>query len=172
VAEVRDASRNLDLVFGALADPNRRAMLTRLSRGPATAGELAEPLRISRPAVSQHLNVLESAGLVVRTRRAQWRTCTLRVEPLDEVSAWLGRQRAAWEESFDALEDRLRELKRERENGPGHPGGQREEGRPEEWDGHGGRGEPAGRAGAPREPGGPPAGRGTPGHQDEGTAER
>lgn len=90
-----DASETLDLVFGALAEPNRRAMLTRLSRGPATAGELAQPLRISKPAVSQHLKVLEAAGLVIRTRQAQWRTCTLRTEPLDEASAWLDRQRAA-----------------------------------------------------------------------------
>lgn len=113
---MRDASKALDLVFGALADRSRRAMLARLSRGPATAGELAQPLEISKPAVSQHLKVLEAAGLVVRTRQAQWRTCTLRTEPLDEVSAWLEEQRTAWQESFDVLEDRLREMRREHED--------------------------------------------------------
>lgn len=123
---MRDAARSLDLVFGALADQNRRAMLTRLSHGPATAGELAQPLEISKPAVSQHLKVLEAAGLVVRTRQAQWRTCTLRTEPLDEVSAWLERQRTAWQESFDVLEDRLREMKREQDTEAAHE--QRDEG--------------------------------------------
>ncbi|MGD9482248.1 metalloregulator ArsR/SmtB family transcription factor [Streptomyces sp. TRM70308] len=123
---MQDASTTLDLVFGALAEPNRRAMLARLSRGPATAGELARPLEISKPAVSQHLKVLEAAGLVVRTRQAQWRTCTLRTDPLDEASAWLDRQRAAWQESFDALEDRLREMKRERN--PEAAGGHHQEG--------------------------------------------
>lgn len=124
-----DASKTLDLVFGALADPSRRAMLARLSQGPATAGELARPLEISKPAVSQHLKVLETAGLVVRSRQAQWRTCTLRTEPLDKVSAWLDRQRAAWEQSFDALEDRLREMKKER--GTEAAQGRHDEGRAE-----------------------------------------
>ncbi|WP_263165625.1 ArsR/SmtB family transcription factor [Streptomyces sp. SCSIO ZS0520] len=129
---MQDPSRALDLVFGALADPSRRAMLERLSQGPATAGELAEPLTISRPAVSQHLKVLEAAGLVVRTRQAQWRTCTLRTEPLDEVSAWLERQRTAWQQSFDALEDRLRERQRERDTRASRgPRGRHEEGKAE-----------------------------------------
>lgn len=101
----------LDLVFAALADPHRRAVLSRLSKGPATAGELAEPLPISRPAVSQHLKVLERAGLITRTTHAQWRTCTLRTQPLDEAAAWVDQHLRDWQESFDALDDRLRELK-------------------------------------------------------------
>ncbi|GAA3887486.1 ArsR/SmtB family transcription factor [Streptomyces sedi] len=124
---MQDTSRTLDLVFGALADPRRRAMLARLSHGPVTAGELAEPLRISRPAVSQHLKVLETAGLVVRGRSAQWRTCALRTEPLDEVSAWLDQQRTVWEQSFDNLEDRLREMRRERATGTAEEQRDREE---------------------------------------------
>lgn len=105
---MRRASTTLDLVFAALADPSRRAILARLSQGPAAAGELAEPLHISRPAVSQHLKVLEDAGLVVRSRQKQWRTCTLRTAPLDEAARWLAEQRTAWQESFDALEKHLR----------------------------------------------------------------
>lgn len=105
-----DGSAALDLVFAALADPTRRAIITRLSRGPATAGELAEPLPISRPAVSQHLKVLERAGLITRTANAQWRTCSLRTESLDEAAAWVDKHLHDWQESFDALDERLREI--------------------------------------------------------------
>ncbi|WP_024796121.1 ArsR/SmtB family transcription factor [Tomitella biformata] len=100
----------LDLVFAALSDPTRRAIITRLSQGPATAGELAEPLPISKPAVSQHLKVLERAGLITRTAHAQWRTCSLRTEPLDEAAAWVDKHLRDWQESFDALDERLREI--------------------------------------------------------------
>ncbi|KQO95858.1 ArsR/SmtB family transcription factor [Leifsonia sp. Leaf264] len=108
------ATDELSLVFHALADPTRRAILSRLSTGEATAGELAEPFAISRPAVSQHLRVLESAGLIDRNARAQWRTCTIRTEPLDDVSAWIDEHRALWTERFDLLE-RLSALKQERQ---------------------------------------------------------
>ncbi|AWB96580.1 transcriptional regulator [Agromyces badenianii] len=101
----------LSLVFQALADPTRREILSRLRNGPTTVGELAEPFAMSRPAVSQHLKVLERAGLIERTATAQWRTCTLRTEPLDEASAWVERHRGEWNERFDLLDERLRELK-------------------------------------------------------------
>jgi DNA-binding transcriptional ArsR family regulator len=102
---------DLSLVFQALADPTRRAIVSRLRDGPTTVGDLAMPFAMSRPAISQHLNVLERAGLIERTPDAQWRRCTLRTEPLDEVSAWVERHRAEWNERFDLLEERLRELK-------------------------------------------------------------
>ncbi len=108
MADVHD---ELSLVFQALADPTRRAILTRLHGGPTTVGQLAEPFAMSRPAISQHLKVLERAGLIERTATAQWRTCTLRTEPLDEASAWVERHRGEWNERFDLLAERLHELK-------------------------------------------------------------
>jgi DNA-binding transcriptional ArsR family regulator len=105
------SSDDLSVVFQALADPTRRAMISRLRTGPATVGELAEPFEMSRPAISQHLKVLERAGLIERTAAAQWRRCTLRTEPLDEASAWVERHRGEWNERFDLLDERLRELK-------------------------------------------------------------
>ncbi|HKH08817.1 MAG TPA: metalloregulator ArsR/SmtB family transcription factor [Agromyces sp.] len=101
----------LSLVFHALADPTRRAILSRLHGGPTTVGELAEPFAMSRPAISQHLKVLERAGLIERTTTAQWRTCTLRTEPLDQASEWVDRHRGEWNERFDLLEEHLRRLK-------------------------------------------------------------
>ena len=100
----------LSRAFSALADPTRRDILSRLSNGSATVGELAAPFAMSGPAVSQHLKVLERAGLVERTARAQWRTLTIRTEPLDEVAAWISRHRDHWEGRLDALEERLRTL--------------------------------------------------------------
>ena len=82
-----ERSGRLDAVFSALADPTRREMLSRLTDGSMTVGELAEPFEMSRPAISQHLKVLERAGLIERTATAQWRTCTLRAEGLDDASA-------------------------------------------------------------------------------------
>ena len=105
----------LSRAFSALADPTRREILSRLSRGPTTVGELAAPFAISGPAVSQHLGVLERAGLVERTARAQWRTVTIRTEPLDEVAAWVERHRREWDERFDRLEERLRDVQQEDE---------------------------------------------------------
>jgi DNA-binding transcriptional ArsR family regulator len=105
------ATDDLSLVFHALADPTRRAMISRLSDGAATVGELAKPFAMSRPAISQHLNVLERARLIERTADAQWRRITLRIEPLDEVTDWVERHRREWTERFDLLEERLRELK-------------------------------------------------------------
>jgi DNA-binding transcriptional ArsR family regulator len=105
------AADELSVVFQALADPTRRSILSRLRDGTTTVGELARPYDMSRPAVSQHLRVLERAGLIERTADAQWRRITLRTEPLDEVSAWIDRHRADWNERFDLLEERLRDLK-------------------------------------------------------------
>jgi DNA-binding transcriptional ArsR family regulator len=101
----------LDLVFQALADPTRRAIVSRLREGPTTVGDLARPFAISRPAISQHLNVLDRAGLIERRADAQWRRVSLRTEPLDEASAWVERHRAAWDERLDLLAERLRDLK-------------------------------------------------------------
>lgn len=97
----------LSATFAALADPTRRAILSRLGSGPATVTEVARPFDMSLPAVSRHLKVLERAGLIERGRAAQWRPCSLRAEPLREVNEWVERYRAHWEESFDRLDEYL-----------------------------------------------------------------
>ncbi|SFS08914.1 transcriptional regulator, ArsR family [Agrococcus baldri] len=104
------ATDPLSRIFFALADPTRRAMLERLSAGAATVGELAEPFPISRPAVSQHLGVLEDAGLIERTRQGQWRSCALRPEGLDDAERWVAEHRTAWQSRFDRLDDALANL--------------------------------------------------------------
>ncbi|HEV8575241.1 MAG TPA: metalloregulator ArsR/SmtB family transcription factor [Dehalococcoidia bacterium] len=96
--------------FAALADPTRRAILARLASGEAAVTELAEPFEMSLPAVSKHLKVLERAGLIARGREAQWRPCRLEAAPLKDVADWVERYRQNWEESFDRLDDYLREL--------------------------------------------------------------
>ena len=93
----------LDVVFGALADPTRRAILTRLAGGEATVTELAAPFAMSMPAVSKHLKVLERAGLITRGREAQWRPCRLEARPLGGATEWLERYRQFWEQAFDRL---------------------------------------------------------------------
>src|ERR671936_1577988 len=98
----------LSLTFGALADPTRRAILTRLAEGDATVNELAEPFAMSLPAISRHLKVLERAGLIVRGREAQWRPSRLEIEPLEEAVAWLQSRKRAWEERMDRLHAHLR----------------------------------------------------------------
>ena len=100
----------LSSTFAALADPTRRAILTRLRSGEATVSELAEPFAMSLPAVSKHLKVLERAGLITRGREAQWRPCRLAADPLKEVAAWIEPYRAFWDESFDRLDEHLSEL--------------------------------------------------------------
>jgi DNA-binding transcriptional ArsR family regulator len=101
----------LSATFAALADPTRRAILARLTSGVASVTELAEPFDISMPAVSKHLKVLEHAGLIARSRDAQWRPCRLDAGPLKEVADWVERYRRFWEQSFERLDDYLRELK-------------------------------------------------------------
>ena len=91
------AADQLSVVFGALADPTRRAILARLAEGPATVNEIAEPFAMTLPAVSKHLKVLERAGLISRGRQAQWRPCQLEAGPLREASDFLGRYRPFWE---------------------------------------------------------------------------
>ncbi|HEX6927809.1 MAG TPA: metalloregulator ArsR/SmtB family transcription factor [Gammaproteobacteria bacterium] len=97
-------------VFSALADPTRRAILARLVSGEMTVKELAEPFEMSAPAISKHLKVLEKAGLITRGRAAQWRPARLAAGPLKDVADWVEAYRRFWEQSFDRLEDYLREL--------------------------------------------------------------
>jgi DNA-binding transcriptional ArsR family regulator len=103
----------LDNVFGALADPTRRAILARLRAGEATVGELAAPFSLTQPAISKHLKVLERAGLVTRGRAAQTRPVRLNPEPLAEAAQWLGGYQRFWTESFDRLDAYVQELKQE-----------------------------------------------------------
>lgn len=101
----------LSRVFGALADPTRRALIERLARGEASVGELAAPFDMSGPAISQHLRVLEEAELITRTRRAQWRLCALTPEPLETANAWVEEHRRIWSHRLDGLEDVLSTLR-------------------------------------------------------------
>jgi len=113
------ATAQLDAVFGALSDPTRRAILTRLTRGEATVSELAAPFRVSQPAISRHLKVLERAGLISRTRRATARLSHLRAEPLREATVWLAEYRAFWEESYERLDELLASLQGSKTDRPG-----------------------------------------------------
>jgi DNA-binding transcriptional ArsR family regulator len=101
---------NLDATFAALADPTRRAILARLARGETTVQDLAEPFTMSLPAISKHLKVLERAGLIVRSREAQWRPCRIEPRPLKDVDDWLDRYRRFFDESFDRLDAYLKTL--------------------------------------------------------------
>jgi DNA-binding transcriptional ArsR family regulator len=100
----------LSMTFAALADPTRRAILARLTAGEISVTELAEPFEISLPAVTKHLQVLERAGLVSRSRHAQWRPCKLEAEPLRAASSWIDEYRQYWEASLDRLDIYLQEL--------------------------------------------------------------
>lgn len=101
---------HLSQTFAALADPTRRAMLARLSKGEASVSDLAKPFlkEMTLPAVTKHLKVLEKAGLVTKTRDAQWRPCRLNGAPFKDVSNWMEQYRAFWEESFDRLDAYLK----------------------------------------------------------------
>ena len=100
----------LSNTLAALADPTRRAILTRLALGETSVTELAKPFEMSLPAVSKHLKVLERAGLIARGRDAQWRPCRLQAAPLKDVATWIEHYRRFWEESFDRLDHYLRDL--------------------------------------------------------------
>ena len=100
----------LSLTFTALADPTRRAILARLALGEATVNELAAPFDLKLPTVSKHLKVLQRAGLVSQSRRAQWRPCRLEAAPLKDVAEWAEQFRRSWEESFQRLDEYLVEL--------------------------------------------------------------
>jgi DNA-binding transcriptional ArsR family regulator len=104
------AADKLSATFAALADPTRRAILARLTRGEATVSELAEPFAMSMPAVSKHLKVLERAGLVSRSRTAQWRPCRLDPAPLRDATGWLAEYRRFWDDSLERLDDYLQAL--------------------------------------------------------------
>src|SRR3979490_46984 len=106
------AADHLSTTFGALADPTRRGILARLTKGGACVTGLAKPFDMTLPAISKHLKVLERAGLIARSRDAQWRPCRLKAQRLEEAADWVGRYREFWEQSFDRLEDHLRELQR------------------------------------------------------------
>jgi DNA-binding transcriptional ArsR family regulator len=116
-----DQTDHLSAIFAALADPTRRAMLARLADGEATVTELAAPFDLSLPAISKHLKVLQRAGLVEQGRQAQWRPCRLKPEPLRDVAGWLDRYHEFLGESYDRLDEYLRELQDERkEQHDGH----------------------------------------------------
>ena len=105
----------LTTTFAALADPTRRAILARLAAGEASVTELAAPFEMSLPAISKHLKVLEHAGLISRSREAQWRPCRLEAGPMREAVDWLEQYRQFWEGSFDRLDGYLRELQQREE---------------------------------------------------------
>ncbi|MBF2009362.1 ArsR/SmtB family transcription factor [Chlorogloeopsis fritschii PCC 9212] len=104
------SSDQLSVTFAALADPTRRAILAHLAKGEASVTELAKPFKMSLPAISKHLKVLERAGLIVRSREAQWRFCQIKAEALKDVADWLEQYRQFWEENLDRLDDYLQEL--------------------------------------------------------------
>jgi DNA-binding transcriptional ArsR family regulator len=106
-------SQRLDATFAALADPTRRAILARLASGEATVNDLARPFRMSQPAISKHLKVLERAGLISHSQLAQSRPRRLEAKPLKEATVWLEEYRQFWEKSFERLDNLLEELKLE-----------------------------------------------------------
>ncbi len=107
------AADQLSVIFGALADPTRREILSRLADGDATVTELAEPFAISMPAISRHLKVLERAGLISRGRSGQWQPRALEAAPLKEATDWMERYRQFWDASFDRLDAHLRRVRQE-----------------------------------------------------------
>lgn len=125
---------DLSPTFAALADPTRRAILSRLAGGEATVNQLAEPFAMTQQAISKHLKILERAGLISRSRVAQRRPCKLEAEHLDAAAEWIGRHRRLWEERYDRLDEHLGTLRRPPgqqepgQHGPGQqPSGQQKE---------------------------------------------
>lgn len=110
-------TNSLDLTFGALADPTRRAILARLAEGDSTVGDLARPFDVSRPAISKHLRVLERAGLVRRTRDGRVSRCGLDASPMRDAAAWVDRYRAFWEGQLDSLAKYLEQTTHQEEDG-------------------------------------------------------
>ncbi|MEH1893113.1 MAG: metalloregulator ArsR/SmtB family transcription factor [Nostoc sp.] len=104
------SSDQLSVIFAALADPTRRAILAHLAKGEASVTELAKPFEMSLPAISKHLKVLERAGLITQSRKAQWRPCQIEAQPLKDAADWIEQYRQFWEESLDWLDDYLHEL--------------------------------------------------------------
>ncbi len=108
----------LSMTFSALADPTRRAILVRLTKGESNVTELAKPFlkKMSLPAITKHLKVLENAGLIVKTKEAQYRSCEINTKPLDEATLWMDQCREVWVESFDRLDDYLKKLQNTKTN--------------------------------------------------------
>ncbi|MEH2166628.1 MAG: metalloregulator ArsR/SmtB family transcription factor [Nostoc sp.] len=104
------SNEQLSLTFAALADPTRRAILTHLAKGEASVSELAKPFKMSLPAISKHIKVLERAGLISRGREAQWRPCQIKAQPLKEAADWIEQYRQLWEQRLSRLDDYLHEL--------------------------------------------------------------
>jgi DNA-binding transcriptional ArsR family regulator len=104
------ADNRLDLTFAALANSTRRAILARLAKGEATVNELAEPFKMSLPAISKHIKVLERAGLIVQGQKAQYRPCTIDPKPLQEVARWTEQYRPIWDERFNKMDDYISQL--------------------------------------------------------------
>ena len=113
---LRSEDDSLSLTFAALSNPTRRANLARIAEGEATVNELAEPFKMSLPAISKHIRVLERAGLIIQGQRAQYRPCTIDVTPLEEVSRWTEQYRHIWETRFDQMDDYLNQLKNREKN--------------------------------------------------------
>ncbi len=114
------ASDQLSTTFAALADPTRRAILARLSAGEVSVTELAKPFNMSLPGISKHLKVLEKSGLITRSREAQWRPCRLHAAPMKKAVDWLEEYRRFWEESFDRLDEYLKQLQRKEKKHGSH----------------------------------------------------
>jgi DNA-binding transcriptional ArsR family regulator len=110
------ATDQLSVTFAALADPTRRAILSRLSKGEASVTELAKPFNLSLPGISKHLKVLQHAGLVRQSRKAQWRPCRLDGARLKEAANWVGEYRRFWDESFERLDEYLATVQKEETN--------------------------------------------------------
>jgi DNA-binding transcriptional ArsR family regulator len=110
------APDHLSTTLAALSDPTRRAILARLAAGQATVTELAAPFAMSLPAVSRHLKVLEQAGLITQGREAQWRPCRIKAGPLKDVADWVAHYRRFWTQSFDRLDDYLRDVQKKEKN--------------------------------------------------------
>jgi DNA-binding transcriptional ArsR family regulator len=114
---VEISEEQLDAVFGALADRTRRAILARLAEGEASVNELCAPFALSQPAISQHLKVLERAGLISRSRRGTARLSHLEADPLREAVTWLGGYREYWEESYERLDELLGAIRKNERSG-------------------------------------------------------
>ncbi|MDZ8066940.1 MAG: metalloregulator ArsR/SmtB family transcription factor [Nostoc sp. DedQUE08] len=114
------SNEQLSLTFAALADPTRRAILAHLAKGEASVSELAKPFKMSLPAISKHIKVLERAGLIVRGREAQWRPCQIQAQPLKEAADWIEQYRQLWEQRLDRLDDYLHELQTQEKQNEQH----------------------------------------------------
>ena len=113
---MRSDDDNLSQTFAALANSTRRAILARLAEGDATVKELAEPFNMTLPAISQHIKVLERAGLITQGQKAQYRPCTIDVTPLEEIFKWTEQYRHIWEDRFDRMDDYINQLKNEEQD--------------------------------------------------------